>query len=216
MTELRVIDGIKKEKPDYFSLYSNAFINTFGKAVGKYSIIKNFDMDTRKKLVWSGVKMINASKSRSRDRKGLEIRFDLISTIKAIASGLTPREFQTIFPITKEFDGEKYQWKDYFYTRKFIEEFGEDRLISDEISDFLWEYMNSDTRTFVVQLMSVMSDIRRLEGGKSLGQEFADELGITTYTMTKDDQGRQFLVNNDTGEVQKASKPRPRYLKVVK
>ncbi|MBE1554778.1 hypothetical protein [Sporosarcina limicola] len=216
MTRLTVIDGIKKEKPDYFSLYSTAFINTFESAVEQYSIIKKFDLDTRRKLVWSGVKMINASKSRSKDRKGLEIRFGLISTIKAIASGLTPREFQTVFPIEKSYNGEKYEMKDYFYTKKYIEEFGEDKIIGEDIEEFLMEYDNWTVRFFMVGMMSVASDIRRMEGGKGLAEEFFEDQGITTYTMTEDDKGKQILINNDTGEVQKVRKPRPRWLKVVK
>jgi len=34
--------------------------------------------------------------------------------------------------------------------------------------------------------------------------------------MTEDHKGKQFLMNNDTGEVMKVNKPRSKYLKVVK
>ncbi len=47
-------------------------------------------------------------------------------------------------------------------------------------------------------------------------KEFLEEQGITTYTLTKDDKGKEILIYNDTGENQKVCKPRPRYLKVVK
>ncbi|MEK5039001.1 hypothetical protein [Sporosarcina sp. FSL K6-3457] len=216
MVELRVINGIKKEKPDYFSLYSTAFINTLESAVKKFSEFKDYDLDTRRKAVWSGVKMINTSKSRSKDRKGLENRFGLISSIQAIASGLTPREFQTVFPIEKSYDGEKYQVKDYFYTKKYIEEFGEDKVIGEDIEEFLMEYDNWTVRIFMVEMMSTASDLRRMEGGKGIMEEFLEEQGVTTSTMFKDDKGEEILINNDTGEVQKVRKPRPRYLKVVK
>ena len=61
-----------------------------------------------------------------------------------------------------------------------------------------------------------MSDIRRAEGGKGLAEEFFEKQGITTYTMTEDDKGKQFLVNNDTGEISKVNKLKPRHLRVVK
>lgn len=47
-------------------------------------------------------------------------------------------------------------------------------------------------------------------------EEFLEEKGVTTYTMTTDNKGKQFLTNNDTGEVRRAREPWPRHLRVVK
>ena len=48
-----------------------------------------------------------------------------------------------------------------------------------------------------------MIAISRAEGGKGIMEEFLEEQGVTTYTMTEDHKGQQFLTNNDTGEVTK-------------
>ena len=216
MTKLRVIDGIKKEKPDYGLLYAEAFINVLKNAAVKFPRFEDYDLDTKRKMIWSGVKMIISGDYKDRSHESLTNTFGIISSINEMMSTLTPREFQTAFPIEKDYNGEKYETKDYFYTKKRIEEFGEDKVIGEDILEFVWEYHNWTISFFAVEIMGIMSDIRRLEGGKGIMEEFLEEQGVTTYTMTEDHKGKQFLTNNDTGEVTKVNKPRPRHLRVVK
>ena len=207
MPKLRVIDGIKKEKPNYRKLYSNAFSNTLNNAVKVAEETKDFEfddlsLDIRKKLVLYYVKKINATNLDILDYELLVGTFNTTSMINSIMGTLTPREFQTIFPIRKDYDGEKYEMKDYFYTKKYIEKIGIDKVIGKEATGFHMEYHNSEIARFAVQAMCTMSAIRRAEGDKSLGEEFSEELGVTTYTKTEDDKGKEILKNNDTGEVQ--------------
>ncbi|MEK3886561.1 hypothetical protein [Bacillus sp. FSL K6-3431] len=216
MAKLKVIEGIRKEKLNYRSLYSNAFINTLKSITDKWEDFKNLDLDIRKKLVLYGVKKINATNIDSMDYGLLVSTFSIISSINAVMSTLTPRQLQVVFPIAKEYDGEKYGLKDYFFTRKYIEEFGEDRVIGEEMSRFHWDYHNWELTRFSSKTMCVMSAIRRAEGGKGVMEEFFEDQGVTTYTVTKDDKGDKYLTNNDTGEVEKVTKPRPKYLKVLK
>lgn len=221
MPKLKAIDGIKIEKPDYHSIYRRAFINALKNVVdvcagkGKEEF-GDVDLDDRKKIIWLGVKVIGGDRTENPPYDLLVNRFRLISHIQALMGTLTPREFQTIFPIDKEYDGEKYEMKDYFYTKKYIAEFGENKVIGEEISEFLWEYQNRTTCEFVIKTLSTMSAIRRAEGQKGLAEEFFEERGVTTYTLTKDGKGNKFLTNNDTGEVEKVKKPVPRYMTVVK
>jgi len=140
----------------------------------------------------------------------------MITIINEMASGLTPREFQTVFPIEKSYDEEKWGTIDYFYTKKYIEEFGEDKVIGDTITEFLWDYHNWELTDFASQALCVMSAIRRAEGSKRIAEEFCEDHSITTYTMTEGDNGKQILVNNYTGEISKVNKPKPRHLRVVK
>ncbi len=219
MTKLKVINGIKKEKPNYSNMYISAFISTLQSSIDRNGLSESFeeiDFDTRKKSVFYGMKYINGIDLDIFDHGSLPNIFSLISSIKNMISTLTPREFQTIFPIDKEYDGEKYEMKDYFYTRRYIEKIGEDKPIGEDALEFLWEYTNIDVMVFEVQTLSVMSAIRRAEGGKGLMEEYLEEQGVTTHTMTEDDKGNKFLTNNDTGEVQRVKKPKPRYLKVIK
>lgn len=215
---LEVIMGIKKEEPKYWKMHSNAFIRVLENVGDKIQLLQDMELDDRRKVVWHGVKNINTSRidKLDYDYEHLINRFNLISSIKGLMGTFTPREFQTIFPIDKEYDGGKYGAKDYFHTRKYIVKIGEDKVIGEGITKFLWEYMNATTRLFEVELMSVMSAIRRAKGGKGIVEEFMEEQGVTMHTLTEDGKGNKFLINNDTGEMQKMTKPRPKHLKVLK
>lgn len=214
-SHLKIIDGIKKEKPDYYVLYSKIFINELQKANDKYKTATEYDKDTLKKLIWSGVKMIIASESRSINKEGLESKFSLVTFINSLLALLTPREFQNIFPIDKVYYAEEDYWKDYFYTRRYIECFGEDKVIGEEIDEFLWEYQNWTISHYMLEMMGIASDLRKLETGKSIMEEFIEEQGLPSYTMHDGVGGKQYIKNSQTGEVTEVKKPRPHYLRVV-
>lgn len=213
MTEFKLIQGIHKGKPDYRTIYTNMFFRSLGTAKQELEETETYSLDTKRKLLLSGVKMINADRRKDMDYEELMHRFNLISFIKTIAAQLTPNEFQTVFPIDKEYDGDRYQMKDYFFTKKFIKTIGEDNPIGENVNEFFWDYQNLEIRMFGVNLMSVMSDIRRVEGKKGLLEEFAENVGITTYTLHENDNGKKFLTNNETGETVPVKKLRPKYLK---
>ncbi|CCW08695.1 hypothetical protein EBGED10_54400 [Bacillus sp. GeD10] len=46
-------------------------------------------------------------------------------------------------------------------------------------------------------------------------EEFLEEKGITTRTLYKDQNGKEYLANSDTGEVIPIKKARPRYVRTV-
>lgn len=194
MIELKVINGIKKDRPDYFSLYSTVFINTLRSALKKYRVLEEYDLDTLRKLVWSGTKMMNASRSRSNDRQRATNKLEIIQDISIIASRLTPREFQTVFPIQKDYKGKKFGRKDYFDTKKYIEGIGEDKVIGENISMFLRNYYNWDVINFRIEEKYIESDLRQIEIN----------------------QDAQFQPSNDIDEVQKVKKTKIRHLRVIK
>lgn len=77
--------------------------------------------------------------------------WDLINSTVNLIALLTPREFMTIFPIDKDFDGERFEMKDYFYTMQIAKDVGLDTPIINAFN-FLWDYYNRDTRHFMVHL----------------------------------------------------------------
>lgn len=68
---------------------------------------------------------------------------------------------------------------------------------------------------FAINGMSIMSAIGRLHGKKGIMESFLEEQGVTTYTLLKDEQGKESLTNNDTGETSAVKKARPKYLQPV-
>jgi hypothetical protein len=130
-------------------------------------------------------------------------------------SNLTPNEFINIFPITKDYDGNRWQSKDYFYTMDYIRQMNSNEPIGEKINEFLWEYHNWNISMFVVNMMSIASDLRRLDTGKGIMEEFCDENNIKTYTLHTNNQGKQFLIDNETGKKTKVKRS-AKHLKVIK
>lgn len=204
----------KQRNSDKYILYLNAWENT----LKEYQ--ENLDIENRtmyiQRLVFYGVKAINLTeKSNHITRKAAENNFQFGSIIKSLVGLLTPGEFMQVFPIAKEYKGQKRGMKDYFYTRDYINTLDPNEPIGEEQAlMFLWEYTNWDITMFNVNLMGYMSDLRELEGYPSLAIEWAQMNGLGTHTMYQDHKGNDFIIND--GKVLKSVKTRPKHLKLVK
>ena len=132
------------------------------------------------------------------------VKFQFIYGIFTILGYLTLRNFVTTFPITKEYDGEKWQSKDYFFTMDVLSKMDWDKPIGrDKISDLLWDYQNNDLRSAYVEYMCVTSALYRAQTGKGIAEEWADDMGILTYDV---DEDSGFIMDNQTGKVSKLEK----------
>ncbi|AIQ19573.1 hypothetical protein H70357_24835 [Paenibacillus sp. FSL H7-0357] len=212
----KVINGVKRERPNYFDLYFNAFSKCVERLNNSDSLFDELKILEKKRFVYYGVKMLNAKNTDGLNYDELLSIMEAFEFIKGAMSQLSPNEFENIFPIEKKYDGEKNGWKDYFFTKNAIAEIGENTPILEKINDFLWDYQNWDVSHFMVNNMSLISDIRRVQGQKGLMEEFMDENDVPYYTMHTDEKGKQYLENSQTGEVTKVRKAIPRYLHVVK
>jgi len=66
---------------------------------------------------------------------------------------LTPSEFMTISPIEKEYNGHKWGFKDYFYTRDYINTLDPSKPIGqEEALHFIW---NTITGILLIQCRAV-------------------------------------------------------------
>ncbi len=91
-----------------------------------------------------------------------------------------------------------------------------DTPIGEKIMEFLWDYQNfKDITLFNLASVSILNKLQKIQGKKSLTEEFAERLGIDTYTKHKEKCGKEYITNDRTGEIQEVKKYRPRYLKPV-
>ncbi|WP_144518108.1 hypothetical protein [Bacillus thuringiensis] len=150
MSDLRVIDGITKEKPDYCEIYDRMFVNAIQEMKREEKATGICSQDVYKKIIFSGVRLLN----NTTEYQGYEYtkaRFLLMGHMQEIIGRITPREFMTIFPIAKEYKGKKYGMKDYFSTMRSMKEMGMDTRIGENVQKFLWSYHNwEDITEFVV------------------------------------------------------------------
>lgn len=203
-----------------YDLYFNAYYN----CLMAYSEVYKADPKVNikpwiKKLVTYAVKAVNNKEDEDSgyiERDQVESDFEFAELIKSMMATLTPKEFMQLFPIAKEYNGHKYEFKDYWYTINYLKQYDMDKPIGeDKITKFLWEYHNWELTDFNIELMEYISKIQQLDGGPSLASEFADIMGLKTYKVYTDEKGGKFLFDNETGKTMKLIKKRPRYLKLI-
>lgn len=138
-----------------------------------------------KKIVNVGVRYVN--------KYSKEVPYAVYNGVEQALSQLTPNEIQTIFPITKEYDGERYERKDYFYTKKYIAgNFIENQPIGSMLNDFLWEYHNLHLRIFTVGALMALK--------RELTDEQSEEFNIKTFSMLSiPDSAVHHIVDDDDG-----------------
>lgn len=172
------------------------------------------DRDLLKQSVFYSVKVMN-NKSDPVDYDEANSDFKMFGAIKMMIEQVTPNEFISMFPIKKEFDGHKYEVKDYFYVMEYINTLKRDKPIQNANS-FMFEYCNDDIKEFVIKMMMNLSHLRQMQGKPSIAKEWAEKNGIETYSKYTDHAGNEFLLNKQ-GKTQKVIKARPRrHLQLVK
>ena len=131
--------------------------------------------------------------------------FSTISLISNLVGLYTPREFMRLFPIQKDYDGEKFGCKDYFYCMERINDFGIDQPIGDRAPEFLMDYWNWDINFYMVTWMNVVSAMHFIQTGGDMLLEFFEEQGIHPHIMVKDGD---YMVDEETGERFKIQQPK--------
>ena len=197
-------------------LYSSAFDKTIGKYVdGLADDIKPYV----KKMIVYGVKAVNSKNEKPTTRTEAEYDFQYVNTIKLFMASLKPSEFINLFPITKDFDGHKYECKDYFYTIECIEKLNQNEQIGEKIDDFLWDYTNIEVSMFLVNSMGCVDSLRRFDGQCGMMEEFFADKGIGMKTLHTDSNGKEFLFDKQSGKtilVTRLKKRRPKWIKAVR
>ncbi|MCM6856653.1 hypothetical protein NE248_08460 [Enterococcus durans] len=117
------------------------------------------------------------------DSKRIELKnkmgemFVIINLIKV----LTPREFMQIFPLEKDYDGHRWEMKDYFYSMNYLEMLGMDKPIGENAFEFLMEYWNRDVTLFAVNVTSALSATYEEKTGIGIFEEFLLDQGIEPF-----------------------------------
>lgn len=136
------------------------------------------DTTTCQRLVFYGVRTVNYSRREYRRLRGNMAMplFHIVGIVHGYMERLTPRQLTQVFPISKHYDGERYQGKDYFTAMKVLQAHGMDVLIGDAVLDILWEYVNPEICVFMSSTMACMDRIMKDAGEKGILETFIDSL----------------------------------------
>ncbi|MCI6009168.1 MAG: hypothetical protein MRZ48_03435 [Anaerostipes hadrus] len=224
MRNFEIIGGSDSEKIDrvkklitlhdcWQRQYHDAIYKAMSENKGKE--IADYPQEDLMKIVLSGIKYINLVREirRENERVGTDYRqsleesqatFNLIDAIFTIMGYIKLKNLVITFPVTKDFDGDKWGCKDYFYTMDVLSEMDWDKPIGrDKISDLLWDYQNNDLRSAYVEYMCVTSALYRAQTGKGIAEQWVEDMGIPTYDV---DEDSGFIMDNQTGKVSKLEK----------
>lgn len=135
-----------------------------------------------------------------------------VAHLESIMQFLSPNELVEIFPIAKDFDGARFGMKDYYVAKECLSKYAGDVPMMQNLDYILMDYWNDTITSYQVKKFMIVDRIRRMEGKKSMMEEFADMMNVTTYTYDKEEKK---MYNNKTGQAFKVEKPMPRNWQVV-
>lgn len=129
------------------------------------------------------------SRSESNPEEGMM----LADAIFAAVESMTPRALLEVLPLDKRFNGSKYEEKDYFFSMKFIENYGFDRRIENAL-EFLWDYRNADIHQFMTDYMLFVNDKYWEKTGTTLGQGYMETVHHPYNAISGDEM---YLISYD-------------------
>ncbi len=209
----------QKESVDYNKIYMRICYNHILLQLKHNNQVTK---DEIKRTIYWGVRglplMFNALSNKEPsiiDNNTINGLYDKILLIEDLISKLTPNELITIFPIEKQYDGSKYEVKDYYSTMEELNKIGMDTPIGDNTIELMFDYQNHYIHEFAITKMLILSALRRLQGKQGIAEEFIESKGIPCYKLMTDSSGKKFIYDPQNHTTYKVSKPRPRYLRVV-
>lgn len=201
----KLIEGTKRPSLDYERIYLDGVIRSTA------------DGDARK-IIFYTVKYFTVVDIDKYTRERLEVLHTLSCQMSELMATITPADLMTIFPITKNYDGERYQMKDYFSAMEAVNAHGlhEPFKTADNARELLWEYWNRDIMLYQVKLMSIISAFNRFETGESLLERWIREkdIDLPVHRKYTDQNGRSFILD-ENGRSVPVIRSFPKYLKLV-
>lgn len=144
------------------TIYSEAFHRFLHK--NQPETITKWPEDKMKQYIFLGIKAYGVEFARRKKRpsvQGITSRYAELSAIMQSIGMMTPKQLQQMFPISKTYDGDKYQMKDYYYTLHALEKVGMDKPVGTEMeaAHLLWDYQNTEISFFLMAYMGCIEDM---------------------------------------------------------
>lgn len=144
------------------AIYSAAYQRFLRK--NQVNDVEKLPKDKAKQYIFLGIKAYGVEYARREKRPGIQgitNRYSELSKIMQSIGTLTPQQLQQMFPISKEYDGDRYEMKDYYYTLHALEKTGIDKPIGTEMeaAHLLWDYQNTEISFFLMAYMGCIEDM---------------------------------------------------------
>lgn len=128
---------------------------------------------------------------------------------------LTIDELVSIFPIGKDFNGNKYGVKDYFYAKEQISKIQKDKPLYDiggEIIELLPNLNNNTLMVLSIGFVMASNLKRKMEGKMDIMEEC---FGLKPVKIFTDEKDRLVMHDAESNTITVLKKKRPRYLREI-
>ena len=161
-TEEGMVSEEKAVVPEKNTIYSTAYQRFIKK--NQVDTINEWPEDKMKQYIFLGIKAFGVEYARRKKRPGIQgitTRYVELSAIMQSIGMITPKHLQQMFPISKEYDGDRYEMKDYYFTLHALEKVGMDKPIGTEMeaAHLLWDYQNTEISFFLMAYMGCIEDM---------------------------------------------------------
>ena len=112
---------------------------------------------------------------------------------------VTPKEIMECFPITKDYNGEKYECKDFFNVSKEIEKYPINEMLGDNLIEFLWDYYNSTLCCFLASHLTSFDYALMKENKQGLLETTFEFLGVQIDKYVINER-KNVIINTRTKE----------------
>lgn len=209
MENFKIIEGHKDKFIEEKLLEKDKLRNLY-----KENYLKALREIDDKKVVYYGIKYFNSIVlSSNMDMKDVKSILNDSFIIDGFIRDLSFLDILNMFPIIKDYKGYKYQSKDYWSTKEYLETININEIIGDNIDDFYWNYYNHDIMSFSIKRLLLIDKLRKLTNRESLMSSFLKEFNVEAYSY---DKNKNIMIGRTSGKVVKVSKPRKRIPKFLK
>lgn len=221
---LKLINGTKKAPRLTDSQKTECYLRMFQSGMDEY--YKTQSRWALTKAVYNGVRLMNLNYQALKNAEFVPIdvwnmglkNYKSLETIMAL---LTPEEIIRTFPVTKTYDGKRWECADYFSTLEKFDGLKKNKSLMVQFKepfDVLFGYQNPHICRFVTNMMCTVDKLRRAEGKDDMFTAFCKEQGIklpSTIRVHKDANGKSYAIDSN-GKSMPLHKAKPKWLKVVK
>ena len=209
---LNLEEGVSESKID--ALICKMYLARLRKCYYKYAVLKK----NNKEIALAEIE---------------ELHFYFSEAMDSIKT-MTPRLLKQTFPISKVYDGEKFDCLDYFSTKKSLEEFEENKSLlspsykaemteeeykarEKKVSLLIMDYQNKDIHKFNIAYVILTNKLNRMINGTDMMDKLFEEFpnlkegSMQTYT---DKNGKKYFIDSK-GKIHRAKPIIPKTWKVI-
>lgn len=143
--------------------------------LGSEMSIVDMDEHEREKFLYATVMFLTTAEHKNAETlEDAEALFEIYDVVITALMALTPEQFERMFPIEKTYDGDRWEVKDYYFTKKIVDSLPKGEMLYKNVNpfEFMWDYCNKTIRFLLVKYMGTMSEIRKFQGLPSLFEEY--------------------------------------------